>query len=155
MKSLIFLSEKKDRSIKAQHCLNGSTQRSYMEREEVSSPAVSTESTMLTSVIEAAEGRDVTTCDIPNTFIQTEVEETDKSRNWIIMKIRGILVDLLSKVVPEYREYVIEEGKGQVLYLRVKKVIYGMLELVMLFYKTLSGDLIKCGFQVSPCMAIK
>jgi hypothetical protein len=40
-----------------------------MEREEVSSPMVSTASTMLKSVIEAAEGRDVVTCDIPSAFI--------------------------------------------------------------------------------------
>jgi Reverse transcriptase (RNA-dependent DNA polymerase) len=66
------------------------------------------------------------------------------------MKIRGVLVDLLSRVVPEYQEYVIEEGKGQVLYLRVKKAIYGMLESAMLFYKKLSGDLIKYGFEVNP-----
>jgi hypothetical protein len=158
MESVIFLSEKKDGSIKAQHCTNGSTQRSYMEREEVSSLMVSTESTMLTSVIEAVEGRDVATCDIPNAFIQTEVEETDKSGNRIILKIWGVLVDLLSRVVPEYQEYVIEEGKGQVLYLRVKKAIYGMLELAMLFFKKLSRDLIKYGFEVNPydpCVANK
>jgi L-asparaginase II len=69
MESLIFLSEKKDGLIKACHCANGSTQRSYMEREEVSSLTVSTKLTMLTSVIEVAEERDVATCDIPNAFI--------------------------------------------------------------------------------------
>jgi hypothetical protein len=36
MKSLIFLSEKKDGSLKAWHCVNGSTQRSYMQLEEKS-----------------------------------------------------------------------------------------------------------------------
>jgi hypothetical protein len=81
MESLIFLSERKDKSIKARHCANSSTQRSYMECKEVSSPTVSTESTMLTAVIEAAKGRDVATCDIPNAFIQTEVEEVDKDGN--------------------------------------------------------------------------
>jgi hypothetical protein len=55
LESLIFLTEKRDGSMKARHCANGSTQRDYMEREEVSSPTVSTESTMLTSVIEAKE----------------------------------------------------------------------------------------------------
>jgi hypothetical protein len=40
-----------------------------MTRESVSSPTVSTESTLLTAVIEALEGRDVATCDIPNAFI--------------------------------------------------------------------------------------
>jgi hypothetical protein len=80
MELLIFLIEKKDKSIKARHCMNGSTQRSYMQREKVSSPTVSTESTMLMAVIEAKEGRDVATCDIPNAFIQTEVE-TRKSHH--------------------------------------------------------------------------
>jgi hypothetical protein len=60
-----LLSEKKDGSLKARHCANGSTQRSYMQREEVSSPTISTKSTILTAVIEAAEGRDVATCNIP------------------------------------------------------------------------------------------
>jgi Reverse transcriptase (RNA-dependent DNA polymerase) len=158
MESLIFLSEKKDKSIKARHCANGSTQQSYMQREEVSSPTVSTESTMLTAVIEAKEGRDVATCDIPNAFIQTEVEEVDKQGNHIIMKIRGVLVELSVWIVPEFEEFVIEEGSSKVLYLRVKKAIYGMLESVLLFYMKLSGNLIQFGFQVNPydpCVANK
>jgi hypothetical protein len=132
------------------HCANGSTQQSYKEREEISSPAVSTESTILTAVIKAEEGRDVATCDIPNAFIQTKVEELDKQGNRIIMKIQGVLVDLLVWIVPEFEEFVIHEGSGKVLYLRVKKAIYGMLESALLFYKTVSGNLIKFGFQVNP-----
>jgi len=41
---------------------------------QVSSPTVMTELTMITSIIEGQENRDVKTCDIPNAFIQTEVE---------------------------------------------------------------------------------
>jgi Reverse transcriptase (RNA-dependent DNA polymerase) len=44
------------------------------------------------------------------------------------------------------------------LYLRVKKAIYGMLESALLFYKKLSGDLIRYGFEVNPydpCVANK
>jgi hypothetical protein len=156
MESLIFLSEKKDKSIMAWHCANGSIQRSYMEREEVSSPTISTESTMLMAVIEAAEGRVVVTCDKANAFIQTEVEEADKDGNRIIMKIRRVLVDLLKKVVPEYEAFEIEEAKGKVLYLHMKKAIYGMLESALLFYKKLSGDLVGYRFNVNlydPCLA--
>jgi hypothetical protein len=40
MDSLIFLTGKKDGSIKARHCANGSTQRSYIHREEVTSPTM-------------------------------------------------------------------------------------------------------------------
>jgi hypothetical protein len=62
-----------------------------------------------TSVIEAAEERDVATCDILNAFIQTEVQEMDKDGNRIIMKICGVLVDLLVNVVPEYEVFVVQE----------------------------------------------
>jgi hypothetical protein len=113
---------------------------------------------MLMSVIEVAEGIDVATCDIPNAFIQTEVQEVDKDGNRIIMEIQGILVDLLVKVFSEYEAIVIQEGSGKVLYVRVKKAIYGMLESVLLFYKNLSGDLVKYGFDVNPydpCVANK
>ena len=102
MESLIFLAEKKSGKIKACHCANGSTQRDYMSREDVSSPTVMTESTMLTSVIEAEEERDVATCDIPNAFVQTDVERVDKDGNRTIMKIRGVLVDILCEIEPRY-----------------------------------------------------
>ena len=52
-----------------------------MERDEVMSPTMSMEGTLLTTVIEAQEGRDIITCDIPNVFVQTHVEEKDKDGN--------------------------------------------------------------------------
>ena len=51
MESLLFIVEKKDGTVKAWHCTNGSSQCKYMGRQEVSSPTVSTESTLLTTVI--------------------------------------------------------------------------------------------------------
>ena len=95
LESLIFLTEKQDGTIKARHCANGSVQREWMSRENVSSPTVNTESTLLTAVIEAEEGREVATCDIPNAFIQTQVEEVDQEGNRTIMKIKGSLIDIL------------------------------------------------------------
>jgi hypothetical protein len=92
-----------------------------MEREEVSSPTVSTESTMLTSVIEAKEHWDVATCDIPNAFIQTKLDNTDKDGNRTVMKIRGILVDILCELDPTYKQYVVTEGGQKVLYVHVVK----------------------------------
>jgi L-asparaginase II len=73
LESLIFLSEKKDGTLKVCHCANGSTQREYMQCEEVASPTVITESMLLTAANEAEDRHDVPTCDIPNAFIQTEV----------------------------------------------------------------------------------
>ena len=49
-----------------------------MKCNEAMSPTICTEGKILTTVIKAQEGRDVATCDIPNTFVQTHVEEKDK-----------------------------------------------------------------------------
>ena len=46
MESLLFLTEKRDKTIKFQHCANGSTQCAYMERDEVTSPTISMEGTL-------------------------------------------------------------------------------------------------------------
>ena len=48
---------------------------------QLMSPTVSMEGTLLTAVFEAQEGRDIATCNIPNAFVQTHVEEKDKDRN--------------------------------------------------------------------------
>ena len=81
MKSLLFLTEKRDKTIKSQHCANQSTQHAYMECNEVMSPTMSTEGTLLRAMIDAQEGQDITTCNIPNAFVQTHVEEKDKDGN--------------------------------------------------------------------------
>ena len=150
LESLIFLTEKKDGSIKARHCANGSTQREYMSREDVSSPTVSTESTLLTAVIEAEEERDVATCDIPNAFVQTAVEDRDKEGNRTVMKIRGALVDILCEMDPYYKDFVVIEGNQKVLYVHVTKALYGLLVSAMLFYNKLIKDLTGYGFEVNP-----
>ena len=158
LESLIFLTEKKDGTVKARHCANGSTQRDYMSREDVSSPTVSTESTLLTAVIDAEERRDVATCDIPNAFIQTEVEERDEDGHRTIMKIRGILVDILCEMDPSYNEYIVYEKEQKVLYVHITRAIYGLLVSAMLFYKKFVRDIMKYGFEINPydpCVANK
>ena len=52
-----------------------------MEHDEVMSLTIRTEGTLLTTVIEAQEGCDVTTYSIKNAFVQTHVEEKDKDGN--------------------------------------------------------------------------
>ena len=119
MESLIFLVEKRDGIIKARYCANGSTQRDYMSHEDVSSSTVSTESTLLTAVIEAEEGRDVSTCDIPNAFVQTEVQKEDSDGNKTIMTVRGVLVNILCEIDPVYKDYVTFIKGKKVLYLHI------------------------------------
>ena len=104
LESLIFLVEKKCGKIKVRHCANGSKQRQWMRPEEAASPTVMTESVLLTSTVEAKERRDIATFNIPNAFIQTEVDEVDADGDRIIMKIREAMVDMLLEIDESYQE---------------------------------------------------
>ena len=60
------MKEKSTGETKGRTCANGSGQRGYISKEEVASPAVSTELALITGAMEAKQGRKVRTCDTPN-----------------------------------------------------------------------------------------
>ena len=122
--------------MKGRAVYNGAPTRAWLNKDEVSSPTVSTESVMITAVIDAKEGRDVMTNDIPNAFIQTHLEADPEDKDRIIMKITGVLVDMLVELAPEeYGPFVVIENGKKVLYVRILKALYGMLAAALLWYK--------------------
>jgi hypothetical protein len=74
LRYLMFLKEKRCGQIKGRGCSDGRPQREHMTKEETSSPTVANEALMLTCVIDAIEGRDVASVDIPGAFMQSEME---------------------------------------------------------------------------------
>ena len=83
------------------------------------SPTISMEGTLLNSMIEAQEAQDITTCNIPNAFVQTHVEEKDKDGKQTIMKIRGICVDILCEIDLIYQDYTVTEHNQKILYVHI------------------------------------
>ena len=75
MEVLMFLTEKRDKTVKSRLVYNGKPSRDWMSKEETSSPTVTMEGIFLTAIIDAMEGRDVMSADIPNAFIQTPMPE--------------------------------------------------------------------------------
>ena len=75
LESHMFLKEKRDGKIKGRTVAGGNKQLDYISKEDASSPTVTTESVLLTCIIDAEEGRDVAVIDIPNAFIQTRVQK--------------------------------------------------------------------------------
>jgi hypothetical protein len=57
--SLMFLKEKRDKSVKGRFCADGRGQRGDWTKQETTLPTVSNESVFLTSVVDAHEKRDV------------------------------------------------------------------------------------------------
>jgi hypothetical protein len=51
---------------------------------------------------------------------------------------------------PIYAKFVEQEKHGPILYCHVEKAIYGMMELALLFYEKLCGDLKGYGFILNP-----
>ena len=76
MSTLMFIEQKRNLDseeikLKGRSCANGSTQRSYMSKEETSSPTATQEGILITCAIDAKENRKIATVDIPNAFTQT------------------------------------------------------------------------------------
>ena len=76
------------------------------------------------------------------------------------MLLKEKLAELMVKIDPKmYRKYVITSAKGEpMLYVRLSKALYGLLQSVLLFYKKLRTKLEDFGFEVNPydpCVANK
>jgi hypothetical protein len=152
--SLIFITEKRCGRVKSRACVNGNPQREYIPKETAASPTVMNDSVMITSAIDAHEGRKVVTCDIPGAFLHADLDEE------VVMLLRGQLADLMVQIDPElYAPYLIKSKKGEsLLYVRMLKAMYGLLRSALLFYLKLVEDLKSYGFEINPydpCVATK
>ena len=121
---LLFLEEKRSEKIKGRMCSNGSTQRSRYEKGEATSPTVSTDAVLITSAIDAHEGRDIAVIDLPGAFLHAKMDDM------VYMVMRGELAELMAETAPQiYRQFV-TYGKGgkAILYVKLQKALYGCLK---------------------------
>ena len=157
--ALMFLGEKRDKTVKGRMVYNGKPTREWLSREESTSPTAALESILLTAIVDAKEGRDVMTADIPNAFIQTKLPNVEKRNERVIMKITGVLVDLLVNIAPEvYGPYVVTDKHRRVLYVQVLRGLYGMLVAALMWYTDFKKDLEGKDYKFNPydpCVANK
>ena len=98
LSSIMLLVEKRDGTIEARTCADGSKQRrddSY-NKNDYAYPTCANNSVMITSALEAKEGRDVAIIYIPGAYLHTYVDKHGKKR--IIMLFKGELEDLMVMV---------------------------------------------------------
>ena len=149
LESHMFLKEKRDGTIKGRTVAGGNKQRDFISKEEASSPTVATEAVLLTCVVDAKEERDVKVIDIPNAFIQTKIENEE---DMAIIKIRGILVEMLLAIAPEvYGPYVTTDKKGvKQIIMQCLNAIYGTMIASLLYYLKFCRTLKANGFTMNP-----
>ena len=153
--ALMFLRQKGCGKVKGRMVFNGKPTRVWLSREELASPTVSLESLFLTTTIDAHEGRDIMTADVPNAFVQTEMDIKEGDEK-VIMKIKGVLVDMLVQINTEYGKHVVYENGRKVMYVQLLRALYGMLQSSLLWYRKFRKDLEEEGFvfnNYDPCVA--
>ncbi len=146
LSSLLFLKEKRSRDIKGRACVNSVPQRAHIPKDEAAFPTVSTESTFITALIAAKERRKVQCYDVPSMILNTIVDEE------VFMVLKGELAEMMIQIAPEvYRKYVSVDKKGtKILYVKLQKALYGLMQASLLFYWKLRKELEGYGFEINP-----
>ena len=105
---------------------------------------MSTEGLIILCMIEAMDGREVSTEDIPGAFLQTNHNKGD-----IHIKLEGSMVTLLEEIDPEYyKDFIFTYKRGRkCMCADTKKAIYWTLEALPLFWGKLSKILEEMGYQ--------
>ena len=140
---ITMIKEKRDGTIKTRACADGRKQRRYIPKEDVTSPTIQLESLIMSLIIDAKEGRDVAIADVVGAYLKANMDD------YVLVKLTGTTVDIMCKVSDEYEKFVgIENGK-RVLYLRLKKALYGCMQSAILWYDTFKGCLEDLGFKIN------
>ena len=151
---ITLVEEKRTGKLKGRTVADGRKQRLYIHEKDATSPTVSLESLLITSVIDAYEGRTVYTADISGVFLHSNMDET------VILLFEREQVDLILQLDPEYKKYFHTDGRGnRRIYVKLCKAMYGCMRAAILFWKNTSSYLCdELGFilnEYDMCVANK
>eukprot|EP00957_Ditylum_brightwellii_P136918 10441808-Ditylum_brightwellii.AAC.1 len=133
---LMFLTKKRCGRIKGRGCADSLKQCQNNHRDDASSPTVSTAALMLSCVIGAKESHNIVTLDVPNVFMQADMNKL------VNMKIECSMAKLIVKIKPVlYRKHLRTEIGKPVLYVCLKKALYGTMKATLLFWENVSDTL--------------
>lgn len=85
----MFLKEKRDKRLKGRVSADSQKQRGISKKEDVVSPACALKSILITSLVNALEGRDVEITNIPGTYLNADMNKI------IQMKLKGRMAELM------------------------------------------------------------
>ena len=133
----MYLKRKRTSDIKARGCANGRLQQEFISKEESSLPTILTYALFISCAMDAMEGKQVVTCNIPGAFLQADWPED----NDCYLKFEGLMVKMICNIDPNDLKYVLTNKRmgKQKLYDKLTKAVYGTLLGAILFYQKLSG----------------
>ena len=89
LKILMFLKEKRNRAIKGYGILDRRKQQETIEPKDATSQTVSTEAILLTTVIDALEGREVAVVDILGAYLSANIN------NEVYIRFQGKVTEIM------------------------------------------------------------
>ena len=108
---------------------------------------------MMPIMIAVYERRDVATADVAGAYLHARLDD------FTLLKVEGESVDILCSVSEKYKAFVTTEKNGKkLIYLQLKKALYGCMKSVLLWYDLFTGTLQEMGFELNPydtCIANK
>ena len=114
--------------IKDRTCADGSIQRDYVLRDKASSSTLSNEALIAILLINSFEQRDVAVFDVPDIYLHANIPD----EKFALLKIEGKFVDIMCNINQEYTKDTQYKGNKKVLYVRILKALYGMIESALL-----------------------
>ena len=77
--------------------------------------------------------------------------QSDMEGDDLHMKLKGKMVEILAKLNPsKYTKYARTINGKKIMYVKLKKALYGTLKAALLFWKNLTNVLIEWGFVFNP-----
>ena len=154
LRAITLINHKRLGKVKGRTVAIRSVQREYIPADEASSPTATTKSVQLTLLIGAIEERIVAVCDISGAFLQAYMDDL------VLVMFEDKMVDLLVETEPKYKECVYVKPNGKkVLYVQLRKAMYGCLKAARLWWEELSEYLVEVmGFKLNQyncCVANK
>ena len=94
-------------------------------------------------IIDTKEVRNVATADVAGAYLKV------KMKDFVLVKLLGREVDIICEASMEYEKYVCIDNGKMVLYLRLKKAVYGCMQSAILWYDTFKSALEELGFKIN------
>ena len=98
---LNFLKENCDATLKGQTCVDGRSQQSYINKEELASPTCLNDVLIFVLIQTAHEGRKTHTMDVCGVYLHAEMDDL------MVIKLQGQIVDILFKMKPENKKFMV------------------------------------------------
>jgi Reverse transcriptase (RNA-dependent DNA polymerase) len=140
LRAVNLIKEKRTGELNGRTCADGSVQRSLYDKSKFTSPTVASDALLYTLIIDAKERRDVATADVVGAYLNADMDQ------FTLMKLTGDTVDIMISVNKRYQPFVSTENGKPVLYLQLKKALYGCVKSALLWYELFANTLKDMGF---------